>query len=129
MRKLHGLLRRTHGLWLAAACAALASGLAAAAQDRGPLSPADLSGMSLEDLANVEISSVSKRPERLTSAAASVYVISREDIRRSGFSSIPDILRLAPNLQVARQNASTYAISARGFNSTTANKLLVLIDG
>jgi len=115
--------------WLAAAWAGLGAGMATAAEDRGPLSPADLSGMSLEDLANVEISSVSKRPARLNAAAASVYVISREDIHRSGFTSIPGILRLAPNLSVARQDASTYAITARGFNSTTANKLLVLIDG
>jgi len=94
-----------------------------------PVSSADLSRMTLEDLANVEISSVSKRPERLSDAAASVYLISREDIRRSGSTSIPEILRLAPNLQVARVDSSQYAISARGFNSTTANKLLVLIDG
>jgi iron complex outermembrane recepter protein len=119
---------RRRGTWLVA-CAALGCAAAAAADNRGPLSPVDLSGMSLEDLANVEISSVSKRPERLTSAAASVYVITREDIRRSGFTSIPDILRLAPNLSVARQDASQYAVTARGFNSTTANKLLVLIDG
>jgi len=121
-------LPRRCGPWLAA-CAVFGFGAAAATDSRGPLSPADLSRMSLEDLVNVEISSVSKRPERLTSAAASVYVITREDIRRSGFTSIPDILRLAPNLQVARQDASQYAITARGFNSTTANKLLVLIDG
>jgi iron complex outermembrane receptor protein len=129
MRNPQKVFRRTRGLWLAAACAGLVPGAVAAADNREPLSPADLSTMSLEDLANVEISSVSKRPERLTSAAASVYVISREDIRRSGFTSIPDILRLAPNLSVARQDASQYAITARGFNSTTANKLLVLIDG
>ena len=120
---------RASGIWLAAAFAALDPGAAAAADIRVSLSSADLSSMSLEDLANVEISSVSKRPERLTSAAASVYVITREDIRRSGFTSIPDILSLAPNLSVARQDASQYAITARGFNSTTANKLLVMIDG
>jgi iron complex outermembrane receptor protein len=120
---------RTFGLSLAVACAWFGAGAATAAEDRGPLSTTDLSGMSLEDLANVEISSVSKRPERLTTAAAAVYVISREDIRRSGYTSIPEILRLAPNLNVARQDASQYAITARGFNSTTANKLLVLIDG
>ena len=129
MKKPRWKLRRGQGLWLAAACAALGPGAAAAADSRGPLSPTDLSGMSLEDLAKVEISSVSKRPERLSAAAASVYVISREDIRRSGYTSIPDILRLAPNLHVARQDASQYAITARGHNTTTANKLLVLIDG
>jgi iron complex outermembrane receptor protein len=85
--------------------------------------------MTIEELADIEISSVSKRPEPLSSAAASVYVITREEIRRYGATSIPEILRLAPNLQVARVDSSQYAITARGFNSTTANKLLVLIDG
>ena len=129
MKKKKRIWRPFGRLSLAAACAWFGVGAAAAAEDRGPLSSTDLSGMSLEDLANVEISSVSKRPERLTTAAAAVYVISREDIRRSGYTSIPEILRLAPNLNVARQDASQYAISARGFNSINANKLLVLIDG
>jgi iron complex outermembrane recepter protein len=90
----------------------------------------ELREMSLEDLANLEITSVSKRAEALSKAAASVFVITSEDIRRSGAMSIPEVLRLAPNLEVARLNASTYAISARGFDSFEAsNKLLVLIDG
>jgi iron complex outermembrane receptor protein len=89
----------------------------------------ELTGLSLEELANIEITSVSKRPEPLSTAAASIYVITREDIHRSGATTIPEMLRLAPNLQVARVDASQYAITARGFNSTTANKLLVLIDG
>jgi iron complex outermembrane recepter protein len=78
---------------------------------------------------NVEVTSVSKKAERLSDAATSIFVITQEDIRRSGYTSIPEILRLAPNLQVARVDSSQYAITARGFNSTTANKLLVLIDG
>jgi iron complex outermembrane receptor protein len=90
---------------------------------------AALSRMSLEELGDIEITSVSKRAELLSDAAASVYVITAEDIRRSGATSIPEILRLAPNLEVARVDASQYAITARGFNSTTANKLLVMIDG
>lgn len=115
---------------VAAACVTLKVGAVIAADaTTESLSPADFSRMSLEDLANVEISSVSKRPERLSNAAASVYVITREDIHRSGSTSIPELLRLAPNLQVARVDSSQYAISSRGFNSTTANKLLVLIDG
>jgi len=85
--------------------------------------------LSLEDLAKVEITSVSRRPERLLDAAASVYVISAEDIRRSGASSLAEVLRLAPNLQVARGSASQYAISARGMNTNTGNKLQVLLDG
>ncbi|MGH2361782.1 MAG: TonB-dependent receptor plug domain-containing protein [bacterium] len=91
--------------------------------------PSDLAEMSLEELMNIEVTSVSKKTERLSDAAASIFVITREDIRRSGYNSIPEILRLAPNLQVARVDSSQYAITARGFNSTTANKLLVLIDG
>ncbi len=89
----------------------------------------DLAEMSLEELMNIEVTSVSKKAERLSDAAAAVFVITREDIRRSGATSIPEILRIAPNLQVARVDSSQYAITARGFNSTTANKLLVLIDG
>ncbi|HEX6958638.1 MAG TPA: TonB-dependent receptor [Ferrovibrio sp.] len=90
----------------------------------------ELRQLSIEELANIEITSVSKRPQPLSEAPASVYVITSEDIRRSGAASLPEVLRLAPNLQVARIDAATYAISARGFNSfQAANKLLVLIDG
>ncbi|MPZ76133.1 MAG: TonB-dependent receptor [Deltaproteobacteria bacterium] len=82
-----------------------------------------------EELFNLEITTVSKRPERLVDAASAVQVITSEEIRRSGATSLPEALRLASNLQVAQVNSSTWAISARGFNATTANKLLVLIDG
>lgn len=85
--------------------------------------------LSLEELGNIHITSVSKKEERLADAAASIYVITDEDIRRSGARSLPEVLALAPNLLVAQINASQYAISARGFNSSTANKLLVMIDG
>jgi iron complex outermembrane receptor protein len=91
--------------------------------------PVDFSHMSIEDLANIEISSVSKKKESLSDAAAAVFVITQEDIRRSGYTSLPEALRLAPNLQVARVDSGQYAITARGFNTTTANELLVLIDG
>ena len=90
----------------------------------------DLSRLSLEELSQVEVTSVSRRPEALADAAAAIYVISREDIRRSGATSLPEVLRLAPNLNVQRVNSVDYAITARGFNGfETANKLLVLIDG
>lgn len=85
--------------------------------------------LGLEDLMNIEVTSVSKRPERLSDAAASIFVITAEEIRRSGATSIPEALRLAPNLQVAQTNGPGYAISSRGFNNSSANKLLVLIDG
>lgn len=89
----------------------------------------NLLDLSLEQLANIEVTSVSRKRERLANAPASLYVITGEEIRRSGATSLPEALRLVPNLQVARVNADGYAISARGFNSTTANKLQVLIDG
>lgn len=91
--------------------------------------PGMLVRLSLEELSNIDITSVSKRTERLSDAAASVYVITGDDIQRSGVRSLPDALRLAPNLHVAQASASGYAISARGFNGSSANKLLVLIDG
>ncbi|MEC5386469.1 TonB-dependent receptor [Uliginosibacterium sp. H3] len=89
----------------------------------------ELSDLSLEQLSSIRVTSVSRRPEPLAKAAASIYVITADDIRRSGARSLPEVLRLAPNLQVARLNGREYAISARGFNSTAANKLLVQLDG
>lgn len=89
----------------------------------------NLSQMSLEDLANIEITSVSRQPERILNAPAAITVITNEDIRRSGATSIPEALRLADNLSVAQKNSHDWAISARGFNTELANKLLVMIDG
>ena len=90
----------------------------------------DLSRLSIEELANIDISSVSKTDQPLSEAAAAIYVITHDDIVRSGASRLPEILRPAPNLQVAQVTATSYAISARGFNGfLSANKLLVLIDG
>jgi iron complex outermembrane receptor protein len=111
-----------HVLLGAAAFSALA-GSAAAVET-------DLSRLSLEELADVQITSVSRRAEAVGEAAAAIYVISAEDIRRSGATSLPEVLRLAPNLQVQRLNSADYAISARGFNGfETSNKLQVLING
>jgi iron complex outermembrane receptor protein len=111
-----------HVLLGAAAFSALA-GPAAAVET-------DLSRLSLEELADVQITSVSRRAEAVGEAAAAIYVISADDIRRSGATSLPEVLRLAPNLQVQRLNTADYAISARGFNGfETSNKLQVLING
>lgn len=88
-----------------------------------------LKRLSLEELMSIEVTSVSKRPERLSETASAIQVITSEDIRRSGVTSLPEALRLAANLMVAQVNASQWAISARGFNNVLANKLLVLIDG
>lgn len=78
---------------------------------------------------NITVTSVSKKAESLSDAAASIYVITANDIRRSGVTSIPEALRLAPGMQVARVDSNKWAISARGLNAQLANKLLVLIDG
>jgi iron complex outermembrane receptor protein len=94
-----------------------------------PSVAAELADLSLEQLSEVVVSSVSRREERLDRSAASVYVISGEDIRRSGATTLAEALRLAPQLHVARADANQYAISARGFNNVLANKMLVLIDG
>src|SRR5216117_799846 len=93
------------------------------------LSAEALKKLSIEQLMNLQVTSVSKRPERLSQTASAIQVITQEDIRRSGASSLAEALRLAANLQVAQIDSRQWAISARGFNGTTANKLLVLIDG
>src|SRR6185369_11565552 len=85
--------------------------------------------LSLDQLMNVEVTSVSKHEQKLLEAPAAIYVISQEDIRRSGITSIPDLLRMVPGLQVARITSSKWAITSRGSNSEFSNKLLVLIDG
>ena len=89
----------------------------------------DLSQMSLEDLMNVEVTSVSKHKQKISDAAAAVSVITQEDIEHSGLHSIPELLRLSPGLTVARIDANKWAISSRGFADQFANKLLVLMDG
>lgn len=88
-----------------------------------------LADLSLEQLRDVVVTTVSRGEQRLDRVAASVFVISAEDIRRSGATTIPEALRLAPTLDVARADSSQYAISGRGFNNVLANKMLVLIDG
>src|SRR5256712_749230 len=93
------------------------------------LSAEALKKLSIEQLMNLQVTSVSKRPERLSQTASAIQVITQDDIRRSGAASLAEALRLAANLQVAQIDSRQWAISARGFNGTTANKLLVLIDG
>lgn len=91
--------------------------------------PDDLTQATLEQLMNIEVTSVSKKGQQLSKTAAAVFVITAEDIRRSGFNSLPEVLRLAPGVQVARTESGTWAVSIRGFNDDFANKILVLIDG
>jgi iron complex outermembrane receptor protein len=89
----------------------------------------ELKQLNIEDLMNVEVTSVARHAQKLLGAASAIQVISQADIRRSGATSIPEALRLADNLQVAQKNSHDWAISARGFNTALANKLLVMIDG
>jgi iron complex outermembrane receptor protein len=92
-------------------------------------SPRNLKKLSLEELMNVQVTLVSRTPEKLTEAASAIQVITGEDIRRSGATNIAEALRLVANLQVSQLSSSVWIISARGFNSIFANKLLVMIDG
>jgi len=89
----------------------------------------DLTEMSIEDLMAIEVTSVSGRAEKASDAAAAVFVLTRDDIRRAGVTNVPDALRLAPGVEVAQINANSWAITIRGSNSRFSNKLLVLIDG
>ncbi len=89
----------------------------------------DLTTLSIEDLMNIEVTSVSKRAQPLSDSATAIFVITQADIRRSGVTSIPEALRMAPGIEVAHIDANKWAITARGFNGRFANKLLVLIDG
>ena len=111
--------------------ACLLAGPAAARQDAGETAAAaaDLKRLSIEELMEIEVTSVSRRAERLNQAAAAVIVITQDDIRRSGVNSLPEALRLVNSLHVARLSQRSWAINARGSNTTTSNKLLVLIDG
>jgi len=93
------------------------------------LAQQDLTELSLEDLMNTKVTSVSKKEQSLSKVAAAIFVITQEDIRRSGATNIPDLLRIVPGLDVAQINANSWAISARGFNHQFSDKLLVLVDG
>ena len=94
-----------------------------------PPPPNVLKNLTLDQLMDIDVTSVSKRPERLFDTASAIQVITAEDIRRSGATSIPEALRLAPNLEVGQIDARQWAITARGFNNVFADKMLVLIDG
>ncbi len=85
--------------------------------------------LSIDQLMNIEVTSASKKEQRLSDTAASVFVITREMIRRSGLTSVPEVLRLAPGVEVARVDGSKWAIGIRGFSGVLSNKLLVLKDG
>lgn len=85
--------------------------------------------LSIEELMNVKVTTVSRRAQKLTEVASAVFVITQDDIRRSGVTNIPDALRMAPGVQVERSSTNQWAVSIRGFNGVFANKLQVLMDG
>ncbi|MEP6917833.1 MAG: TonB-dependent receptor [Acidobacteriota bacterium] len=108
---------------------AMLAGTARASIAQGKPAAPDLMTASLEELMNIEITSASRKEQRAAEVAGAIYVITHDDIRRSGMTSIPELLRLVPGVQVAQINASKWAVSIRGFNGLYSNKLLVLIDG
>ena len=118
-------------LKLACAVSVASWSLPLAAQELAALAlPDKLRDLSIEQLTQIEVTSASKRAEPLGQVANALFVITGDDIRRSGYTSLPEALRLAPNLDVRRIDARQYAITARGFGGyETANKLLVLVDG
>lgn len=120
-----------HALAVALLCLLFAAGPAhgQAAAESGGGAGRDLTEISLDELVNLKVTSVSKKPEKLAHAPAAIAVVTGEDIRRSGATTIAEALRLAPGLEVARVDSITWAISSRGFNDLFANKLLVLMDG
>src|SRR5579862_2672384 len=91
--------------------------------------PQSLLNTNLEDLMSMEVTSVSKKEQKVSKVGAAIYVITREDIRRSTATSIPDLLRMVPGLDVAQINSNAAAISIRGFNSKYSDMVLVLVDG
>ncbi|PYU50349.1 MAG: TonB-dependent receptor [Acidobacteria bacterium] len=132
--KLNMLLNREHKTgpvikagrsFLAGFLSVLLAGSAVAQNSRN----VDVTAVSLEDLWNMQVTSVSKRSQKVADAAAAIFVLTQEDIRRSGATSIPEALRLVPGLEVARIDQNKWAIGSRGFNGRFDNKLLVLIDG
>src|SRR5581483_9351830 len=112
--------RRARVFRVIVGCGVMA-GVLAAGQ---PPTPADLSHMDVEDLMNVKVTSVSKREQKLSRTAAAVFVIGPEDIRRSGATSIPDLLRIVPGVDVRQIDANAWAISIRGFSARYSNKVL-----
>ena len=103
--------------------------LVAQEADEGSVDASTLRSMTLEELMDLEVTSASRTPEPYAEAPAAIQVITQQDIRRAGVTTLAEALQLATNLHVARKNAHSWAISARGFNTDLANKLLVMIDG
>jgi iron complex outermembrane receptor protein len=112
-------------LWLVPILLAAFSCTLSAQTAAGP----DLTELSLEDLLNIEVTSVARREQKISQSSSAVYVITQEDIRRSGATTIPDALRMAPGVQVAQIDTNKWAVGIRGFVGRFTSKLLVMIDG
>lgn len=121
--------RRVPVAWIVVVALLEFSGSAVAQIAQSAMDSGTLKHLSLEQLTNITVTSVSRRPQKISNVASAIQVITAEDIRRSGATSLPEALRLADNLDVAQKNSHDWAISARGFNTALANKLLVMIDG
>jgi iron complex outermembrane recepter protein len=118
--------------WIAAGLTSLlllGNAAVAGAADGSGVGSNNLADLSLEQLMSIEVYSAAKKKQRLSDSAAAVYVLTQDDIRRSGVTTIPEALRLVPGVEVGRISSNTWAITIRGFNERFANKLLVLIDG
>jgi iron complex outermembrane receptor protein len=89
----------------------------------------NLKKLNLEELGNVEVTTASKEPEKVWRTPAAIYVLTQEDIRRSGATSLPELLRLVPGVEVGRTDSDTWSVGVRGFGSTLSRSVLVLIDG
>jgi outer membrane receptor protein involved in Fe transport len=92
-----------------------------------PAPPSDVADLDVSQLMNMKVTSVSKKEQKLSHVAAAIFVITQEDIRRSGATSIPDLLRMVPGTDVAQIDASSWAISVRGFNHQFSDKLPGLV--
>jgi len=119
-----------HALTITTALSVLPiTGWAADAPSSASSDSSDVLNLSLQQLSDVEVTSVSKKAEKASQAPAAIYVITQEDIRRSGLQSVPELLRMVPGIQVAQSGSSDWNVTSRGFNGQFANDLLVLIDG
>jgi len=122
------LMRPRILLWLLLTAASVHANAVDAPQT-GENSSTPLKHLSLAQLGNIEVTTASKEPEEIWRTPAAVYVLTRDDIRRSGATSIPEVLRLVPGVEVARVNSSVWAVGIRGFGSAFSKSVLVLIDG
>ena len=114
---------------LATPCAMRAEDSSSLGQAVGPANPKQLKTLSLEQLGNLEVVTANKWPTELWHTPSAVYVITADDIRRSGATSIADALRLAPGVEVGRLSSTTWAVGIRGLENNFSKSVLVLIDG